>query len=908
MQSNLSALFAGRHEAVVEAPRRGPGRPPKKREALEALEAPEEDDTALGAVRQQLSNRAAFVPESPHEGKQKRCRVGGEAMKGIEEALKGVEGASNLMRVPGKMGQRLARGPQLKLQLIHWLNSTYEALGSTSEAWQQVLNAAAETWDMWVPEVVKVYEARATWEAQCAERGVSSHGLRRDEAQLPQYLRKSRRCNGVAMRKKGAGPKDKLEFLYPLVKDFFETMRLCGKYVDAVDLEDNLKAVMRRYIEEADKPGVEEAMTPEHRTRVAHVRRELERLSDPKSSLRVRDHRQQQLMRFCEARVRRPQRLTQLTLAEERGRWQTTLMSYDRLLWEAMRPELLKERIVQPEAFVAGIEDLVVCHCDQVPVWLRIGGMRQLFTASELRRIKAHALAVPIGHEPGGQVRSTHSDDGMAQMRQNANAEADRFRVTFEMSQLVFNVFKPSEAPLVRHGRPVLVVPGTHARLSNIDAQGCFIEDETFEVKGKQRVRKKGTNAGKLMESWRKLRDGDDESAKAWLSSVELMQQPAAFCDSVIVCWIAEMRRKEEANRMIVVRDMFAGGLSASCVRMSAVCDQLRTYIAGKMTAVMQLTDTACAFSLKKEIEAVKQEVRREKRGDVASYAAAFEQKGKEEMRCTARDLLKIIAEAMANLRKADEEETPDRLLKQARSAGWLSYRADPLRKVLVRCDEESWMQGKEDEYPEASHRHPKAWWAERYTWLQENGEPMQPDYKRCGKHVRGLECMKDEFPESAPGEEVTLHCLGVSGKKRVRLHDVDLSAADEEITFKQDDLGEALHPEIFLKTQRELIADLKRTAAAEARKPKPAWRQKVSTVVAKKKLRMKVKSKIRKHKRKAELREFLGEARERAHEGYSVRQLMQSHIPEIGGEINVKESEITEAMSKEATIVASLM
>ena len=179
------------------------------------------------------------------------------------------------------------------------------------------------------------------------------------------------------------------------------------------------------------------------------------------------------------------------------------MMSYDRLLWEAMRPELLNERLVQPEAFVAGIEDLVVCHCDQVPVWLRIGGMRQLFTSSELRKIKAHALAVPRGDDPGGQVRSTHSDDGMAQMRQNANAEADRFRVTFEMSQLVFNVFKPGEAPVVRHGRPVLVVPGSHARLSNIDAQGCFIEDEIFEVKGKQKVRKKGTSAGNLMESWR---------------------------------------------------------------------------------------------------------------------------------------------------------------------------------------------------------------------------------------------------------------------------------------------------------------------------------------------------------------------------------------------------------------------
>ena len=174
------------------------------------------------------------------------------------------------------------------------------------------------------------------------------------------------------------------------------------------------------------------------------------------------------------------------------------MMSYDRLLWEAMRLELLKERFVQFEAFVAGIEDLVVCHCDQVPVWLRIGGQRQLFRAGEVRKIKAHALAAPTGDEVGGQVLQNDSADGMAQMRQIANVEADRFRVTFEMSQLVFNVFNLAEAPLVRHGRPVLVVLGSHARLSNFDAQGCIIEDEIFEVKGKQRVRKKRHHGGEV--------------------------------------------------------------------------------------------------------------------------------------------------------------------------------------------------------------------------------------------------------------------------------------------------------------------------------------------------------------------------------------------------------------------------
>ena len=83
------------------------------------------------------------------------------------------------------------------------------------------------------------------------------------------------------------------------------------------------------------------------------------------------------------------------------------------------------------------------------------------------------------------------------------------------------------------------------------------------------------------MNSWRSLRDGNDEEAKEWLKSTEAMQQPVAFCDGVIVAWIAEMRRLEGYTSMIVVRDMFAGGLSSSCARMSAVTSQLRTFIAG---------------------------------------------------------------------------------------------------------------------------------------------------------------------------------------------------------------------------------------------------------------------------------------------------------------------------------------
>ena len=126
-------------------------------------------------------------------------------------------------------------------------------------------------------------------------------------------------------------------------------------------------------------------------------------------------------------------------------------------------------------------------------------------------------------------------------------------------------------------------------RDSNIDKGGFFIEDETFVVKNKTVLRRKGESAGVLMKSWRDLRDGDDEDVRRWLSRVEVMQQPAAFADGVITSWICEMRLKHEGLiTQVCVRDLFAGGLSASIQRMSYMTNQLRTYVAGKMTAVMQ--------------------------------------------------------------------------------------------------------------------------------------------------------------------------------------------------------------------------------------------------------------------------------------------------------------------------------
>jgi hypothetical protein len=95
-------------------------------------------------------------------------------------------------------------------------------------------------------------------------------------------------------------------------------------------------------------------------------------------------------------------------------------------------------------------------------------------------------------------------------------------------------------------------------------------------------------------------------------------------------------------------------------------------FIAGKMTPVMQLTDVAVAFGLKKILGGVKAEVRRSKRGEL-DMSAAFREAGREETTCSSGYLMRILGLAWRRMLHQDEVETPERLLKAARTCGWLS-------------------------------------------------------------------------------------------------------------------------------------------------------------------------------------------------------------------------------------------
>ncbi len=85
------------------------------------------------------------------------------------------------------------------------------------------------------------------------------------------------------------------------------------------------------------------------------------------------------------------------------------------------------------------------------------------------------------------------------------------------------------------------MVPGVHARLSNISAEGKWIASESFWYKNKLIERVAGISVAGIMNKWRKLRTEHPELTNAFT----IMQQPSAFVDSVIFTWAEEELAQE---------------------------------------------------------------------------------------------------------------------------------------------------------------------------------------------------------------------------------------------------------------------------------------------------------------------------------------------------------------------------
>ena len=160
---------------------------------------------------------------------------------------------------------------------------------------------------------------------------------------------------------------------------------------------------------------------------------------------------------------------------------------------------------------------------------------------------------------------------------------------------------------------------------------------------------------------------------------------------------------------------------------------------------------------------------------------------------------------------------------------------------------------------------------------------------------------MRDEFPEQKPNGTTRRFCL--QGQRQVTLACIDLS--EEDMSFPE--FAEHLSPLAFLKTQREKFEEARLRSLVGSCGSIGKQGQTELRNIDKQLVRAKTKRRLLRKKRASQIQSCLAELRSREAEGYSARQLIRSHIPEVGGEMKVSEKEVTAAIEAQQVAILSI-
>ena len=144
---------------------------------------------------------------------------------------------------------------------------------------------------------------------------------------------------------------------------------------------------------------------------------------------------------------------------------------------------------------------------------------------------------------------------------------------------------------------------------------------------------------------------------------------------------------------------------------------QFQHLILGKMTPVLQLTDTDVAFLLKSEAATAKEKL-------IMDLKAKSRQEGvRENFSCGHYEILRIVHDACNGL--IEKMHKQDTILSGLRRNGMLAWRPDLTLGKLVRSDEQFWAKDR----PQGCHRVMRHWLRDRHQWLDEMGVPVGPNY-----------------------------------------------------------------------------------------------------------------------------------------------------------------------------------
>ena len=711
-----------------------PSPPPKKpRTRMEDTlrEMLRSGQLSLDGKKLSLTAHEDVLPRLQQEVGKKYGRFGGRPMKPVSERRGVMGGQKSNRRKADEKPRQFELTVSIKNRICQQVYETREH----HAAEQDMLKAFAKKSKMRLDKVQDIWANRSTWgKLESKDHGNMRHG--EHSKQKPR------------MRAPGAGAKRQFPELVVKLGHWLDKERSHGHQVLQRHLAWQYELLLQEHMQEltdllesekSKDMSTEERQQHEAKRKLAETQVESMQGSDKWVQKRA-----QRLATWLGAATRVPNLVTQITEVEAQVRAELSWQHHDWCIHKVASADqdFMSQYFARPSEITPAIRKACVLgFSDQVPLWLKHGSKKEVMASWEvagLKKKKQH----PHLHEPQQTAEETHPaaeephekqlheqedpDDEWklamphekhekAHLTTHRQEKADRFRVTFEAMQLVSGFFDHEKTPVGHCMRGILIVPGQHARLDNIDEHGKWKEDETFFYMGQQRRHVRGESCGRALISWRKLRDELPQAFRHF----SVMSQPASNSDGICLPWVI----KEQAKQFPVsvwMRDAYGPAFTSDTTKTLFMSHQVQASIMPKMTSALQLTDTDFSHAFKASVrrsideQSMRQAARRNE--EEGHHEQQFPKMGIKEMALA-------IDAAMEHMIQMNEKT--EWVLAGLRRNGFLALRPDEHGKMR-KCDDEPWAKDK----PLGCKRIHQTWLANRFQH-ENNGDIERPNWAR---------------------------------------------------------------------------------------------------------------------------------------------------------------------------------
>ena len=541
--------------------------------------------------------------------------------------------------------------------------------------------------------------------------------------------RASRQHMGLGVRVQNEEQRTKKSAVWQVlhqVRDVFRKWRMSGQYVDREDIQVEFEAKLQAKVTELEAKRKQDGnlSIANNKVLIAAKKRIAGHKKNPKNRVNSMD----QMQRLFGAKLLRPQRLIHIGLSEEKKRVHDSWWFYDWTMWLACFAPLeeLGNHVTNPKLYRDNVRKTVLSHSDQMPFFVKLKPGKQMYLPEEVKDMRKPLSKdeVELKYSNAGSQKKEgllrdFADEGMSQLRGESHGNQDKFRITVDLEQVIYNYFEDADVvPVADFGITSVILTGKHYNDSNVDNQRCYIADEKFCRDGIEVNHIAGTRVEAGLGN--QIQDFRENHPELYAEMIELgfrfYQQPAGFEDALITCWKIQAQLKVHGQNM-ALRDLFTGALSTFARLESHLCQQLAAWIRSKVTAIMQTAD--CIVIRPVKLKSAEKDIQLRKEliqlAELENTRAVF--------KCGVYETMRKLYEVIKECR--EEFRQDQRLLKGIYSLGWLCVRPNLKTGKMVDCRNQDWCKG----WKLGSHRIQKSWLEERLAHLDKDGVP-RPDFQ----------------------------------------------------------------------------------------------------------------------------------------------------------------------------------